>query len=323
MDRDDRDDRGDRHDGDDGDGEPPSRGYLAPVRDCDYRDQSTNHYLGVPPYGSGESSELPKWLWARMARWPQTVTRDASGVIRHSDASNYDYSDSDRMPAQSLVTHRYPLAPKKPHPEGKPSVPNPPPQPPPMWAQGVHGHDNHDITNMNPHSRTSPRPGLFQTVLDNNHDQDVTVHLELPIHDDLDDELEEFSRLKRMGDFRAAKNFFDGCLREHHDHPYVFIQYAEMLLAMGDYGAFESLNPHAVFKIPNRGPPQPYLYLGLLESSGSKELDLLRLNWDLMEAVSTMRLKGYMADEVFHTASRALESLSFTSETGSTEVRYM
>ncbi|KAH8891714.1 hypothetical protein GQ53DRAFT_765218 [Thozetella sp. PMI_491] len=73
------------------------------------------------------------------------------------------------------------------------------------------------------------------------------IHLELPITDDLDQELEDFARLRRLGHFKAAKEIFKNSLEEHLGKPYVFIQYAEMLFEMGDYKSLRSLNPEALF----------------------------------------------------------------------------
>lgn len=90
-------------------------------------------------------------------------------------------------------------------------------------------------------------PGLFQTVFDVNHPQDASVHLELPITDDYDAELEEFCRLQRLGNFGAAEDYFGKKLEPYLSNPYVFVQFGQMLLEKGDYLAFERLNPEAVF----------------------------------------------------------------------------
>ncbi|PHH74136.1 hypothetical protein CDD80_3295 [Ophiocordyceps camponoti-rufipedis] len=88
--------------------------------------------------------------------------------------------------------------------------------------------------------------GGIWTSFHSHHGQDVTAHLDLPICDDFDAELEEFSRLVRFGDFRAAKEYFEEQLADYRTHPYVFIQYAEMLLEMGDYRSFGLLRPEPV-----------------------------------------------------------------------------
>ncbi|KAJ9136678.1 hypothetical protein NKR23_g9579 [Pleurostoma richardsiae] len=93
---------------------------------------------------------------------------------------------------------------------------------------------------------------LFHTIANVDNPQDVTIHLELPIYDDFEAELEEFSILRRMGNFKEAKDYFDEHLGDYLSHPYVFVQYAEVLLDMGDYAAFDLLDPGAVFGADGR-----------------------------------------------------------------------
>lgn len=100
-------------------------------------------------------------------------------------------------------------------------------------------------------------PGLFQTVFDVNHPQDASVHLELPITDDHETELEEFCRLQRLGNFGAAEEFFKEHLEPYLSNPYVFVQYGQMLLEKGDYLAFERLNAEAVFGKEESPPSRP------------------------------------------------------------------
>lgn len=90
-------------------------------------------------------------------------------------------------------------------------------------------------------------PGLFQTVFDVNHPQDASVHLELPITEGHETELEQFCRLQRLGNFGAAEEYFKEHLEPYLSNPYVFVQYGQMLLEKGDYLAFGRLNPEAVF----------------------------------------------------------------------------
>lgn len=99
-------------------------------------------------------------------------------------------------------------------------------------------------------------PGLFQTVFDVNNPQDASIHLELEITDDLETELETFSQLQRLGNFGAARDYFDKNLEPYLSNPYVFVQYGQMLLDQGDYLAFERLDPEAVFGKDDRPTPR-------------------------------------------------------------------
>lgn len=89
--------------------------------------------------------------------------------------------------------------------------------------------------------------GSFQTIFDTVHPQDASVHLELPITDDLDTKLEVFSRLHRLGNFSAAQEYFKDELGLYLSNPYVFVHFAQMLLDKGDYLAFDRLDPQPVF----------------------------------------------------------------------------
>ncbi|KAI1461298.1 hypothetical protein F4805DRAFT_413546 [Annulohypoxylon moriforme] len=74
-------------------------------------------------------------------------------------------------------------------------------------------------------------------IWDSCHAADLTVHLVLSAQEDLDETLEEFGRLQRLGHFASARQFFAENLREHIEKPQVLIGYAEMLLEQGDYNA--------------------------------------------------------------------------------------
>ncbi|KAI1470662.1 uncharacterized protein F4812DRAFT_274274 [Daldinia caldariorum] len=72
-------------------------------------------------------------------------------------------------------------------------------------------------------------------------DTDLTVHLKLSVQEDIDEILEEFCRIWRMGDFVSAKQFFAENLQDHLDKPDVLVEYAEMLLEQGDYSSLSKI----------------------------------------------------------------------------------
>ncbi|KAJ4387574.1 hypothetical protein N0V93_008169 [Gnomoniopsis smithogilvyi] len=90
-------------------------------------------------------------------------------------------------------------------------------------------------------------PGIFQTIFDVNHPQDASIHLELHITNDLDNELEVFSQLQRLGNFSAAHEYFQNNLEAYLSDPYVFVHFGQMLLDQGNYLAFEEIDSVAVF----------------------------------------------------------------------------
>lgn len=106
--------------------------------------------------------------------------------------------------------------------------------------------------------------------------RDLTVHLDLELSQDIDNELEEFSRLSRIGNFASAESFFDLHLRSHLSNPYLFVQYADMLLEKGDYKALVSIDDSSVFV--GRGEDGPHDY--------EFEFHQLEMNWKLIRAIA-------------------------------------
>lgn len=122
----------------------------------------------------------------------------------------------------------------------------------------------------------SATPVEFQAVYNSSHSRDVTIHVELNVTEDIDEELEEFNRLTRIGNFRGAKSFFDEKLRIFMDNPHVFVQYAEMLLRQGDFKSIQRLDDSRVFPSTK----------GYSEDANETHLQNLRHNWCLIEATS-------------------------------------
>ncbi|UNI16637.1 hypothetical protein JDV02_003059 [Purpureocillium takamizusanense] len=93
--------------------------------------------------------------------------------------------------------------------------------------------------------------------------QDVTVHMSLDTTDDLQDALEEFSRLRRLGRFNDAARHFESHLEHFLDNKYVMTQYGRFLS--------ERVNSKEFTELAKRFPPQ--------EAAAD---DALELNWDLL-----------------------------------------
>lgn len=136
----------------------------------------------------------------------------------------------------------------------------------------------------------------FQSVFDTAQEpKDVTVRLEHDLIDDLEDAVEEFSRLRRIGSFRKAKSFFEVHLRSHLSNPYVLVLWAEMLLDMGDYCALKSLHAsHAVL-------------FHLLEGAGG---ELLTWNWELVHLSAAAR-RGLLDEQFFEGLHHTVQELEF------------
>jgi hypothetical protein len=89
-----------------------------------------------------------------------------------------------------------------------------------------------------------------EVVWDVSRAKDITMQLELDIAEDLEPELDEFCRLTRLGNFRDAKQFFRANLEQYMDDPYVFVQYAQMLMVMGDFRSVEVRCSRSLFVVP-------------------------------------------------------------------------
>ncbi|KAL4735777.1 hypothetical protein BDV11DRAFT_173504 [Aspergillus similis] len=90
-----------------------------------------------------------------------------------------------------------------------------------------------------------PETFTAQLVLNPATSKDVTIHFDMDVTDDIGALLEEFSRLKRLGDYRVAARYFDDNLRGYTDIILVTIEYADMLVEQGAYHELaEFLRPH-------------------------------------------------------------------------------
>lgn len=115
--------------------------------------------------------------------------------------------------------------------------------------QIVHG--EHDVSGGKDNEKHSAEPRIYldpmHAVFNGYDTRDITVHVKLPVIDDIELELEEFSIFRRLGNFKAAKSYFKEKLVNYRHVPYVFVQYAQMLLDAGDFKALSRLQPEAVF----------------------------------------------------------------------------
>ncbi|KAK4225601.1 hypothetical protein QBC38DRAFT_457128 [Podospora fimiseda] len=71
--------------------------------------------------------------------------------------------------------------------------------------------------------------------------EDITVHMSLPVQDDLETILEECARLRRLGHFRDAIQLFDSELSQFLENRYVLLQYGLCLFEAGEFGQFARL----------------------------------------------------------------------------------
>lgn len=71
--------------------------------------------------------------------------------------------------------------------------------------------------------------------------RDVSVRVQLEIKEDFGEQLEQFSRLKRLGRVREAQALFHDKFGHLSDVSYFVTQYAELLISAGDYKNFQKL----------------------------------------------------------------------------------
>ncbi|KAL7627464.1 hypothetical protein AAE478_001657 [Parahypoxylon ruwenzoriense] len=136
-------------------------------------------------------------------------------------------------------------------------------------------------------------------IWDPSHNADITVHLKMSIQEDLDESLEEFCRLQRLGDFASARKFFMENLRDHIEKPYVFIAYAEMLLEQGDYHTLSEIDGDATLKRSRR-----------LKHGGDE--DLLMTYWKLIQVFVAYHKPGSRPFRQSYIVLKALNDLRTT-----------
>lgn len=121
------------------------------------------------------------------------------------------------------------------------------PPPPPM--RSLSDRFRVDQSNISfPWQKYVPLEQKIDGTWDPEHSSDLTVHLKLPVQENVEDILEELCRLQRLGHFTSAKQFFDNNLRDGYSrNPYVLIGYAEMLLEQGDYNTLSEINGDLIY----------------------------------------------------------------------------
>ncbi|KAK0730767.1 hypothetical protein B0H67DRAFT_548653 [Lasiosphaeris hirsuta] len=144
--------------------------------------------------------------------------------------------------------------------------------------------------------------------------KDITVRLEMPIEEDFEPDLEEFCRLRRLGRFRDAEKQFRKNLEDLSSSPYILVQYAEMLLASGNYKAFSIL----------AGRPDTTRTL-LEHPLDHRDLQKLVTNFKLLELLSQLGYPNYKAN--FASLKNSLrsvpEEISPARLMGSTEIQIL
>lgn len=98
-------------------------------------------------------------------------------------------------------------------------------------------------------------------IWDPGQSSDLTVHLNLDIKEDLDEEIEHFCYLHRIGSFLEARTFFDEHLVAHMDKPYVFVMFAEMLFRQGNYREICDLDARVITSLHEEVEKPLYVHI--------------------------------------------------------------
>ncbi|KAJ5753974.1 uncharacterized protein N7511_008127 [Penicillium nucicola] len=143
-----------------------------------------------------------------------------------------------------------------------------------------------------PAALQQPRQGInwedAQNIWTPSTKHDMTMHFEMEIVDDIESRIEEFSKLKRLGDFRTAEQFYRDFLEPLSDTYVIANEYADMLI---EQGAYEKLNQYMRTKqgLFNKAPVFNSYY-------PRSEADILRANLLLMAALSAAKTRNELKE---------------------------
>jgi hypothetical protein len=97
-----------------------------------------------------------------------------------------------------------------------------------------------------------------QAIWDETSNRDVTLHFELDIEVDAEGKLEHFGRIKRLGRFEEAEEYFRNNLQDQLDNLAIAVEYASMLLEQGAYKRLDELIHDGEFNFPEEAGRREY-----------------------------------------------------------------
>ena len=139
--------------------------------------------------------------------------------------------------------------------------------------------------------------------------KDTTIHYDMDIVEDVGLRLEEFSRLKRLGQFAAAERYFQESLSDSIDLSPVAVEYADMLV---EQGAYERLHRVLSRQLGLVGSKSGSTHLpSSLSSDDSPYRFLYKANLQLIQAFSAIQSQGLMQEayEEVRSLERPMSSL--------------
>lgn len=124
--------------------------------------------------------------------------------------------------------------------------------------------------------------------------QDVTVHMSLPLRDDLEGVLEDFSRMRRLGRFREALELFDDQLAHFVDNRYVLVQYGLCLYEGGQLVLLSELaDKHRPISSPTDALHWCWIMLLLLTEVEPPEFRMQKDFNDIVSTILTMLSRSW------------------------------
>lgn len=119
--------------------------------------------------------------------------------------------------------------------------------------------------------------------------KDITLHFEMTIEDDVQGCLEELARLKRLGWFKEALEYFDLNLKVHLDLPLVTIEYADLLVEQGAHNRLRELLNSKQLQPPRKSK---------IISGFSNDVNLYAAHFALLRRVSDFAFASVSRDEL-------------------------
>ncbi|KAI6352940.1 hypothetical protein MCOR31_011810 [Pyricularia oryzae] len=110
-----------------------------------------------------------------------------------------------------------------------------------LSAEGEGGNRSRRMLFSRPEIYAQDSPTLPAIHVDPLDPEDQMIHMSLPASDDLEHELEEFSRLRRLGRFSDAFSLFDKRASHFLHNRYIRVQYGQCLFEAGELGRLAEL----------------------------------------------------------------------------------
>ncbi|KAK1725074.1 uncharacterized protein BDZ83DRAFT_621063 [Colletotrichum acutatum] len=131
----------------------------------------------------------------------------------------------------------------------------------PQQSEAETPYNPYDISEaMKDQSPRQSKANQPKVNVDPQNPQDITIHTELVATIDLEEELEDYSRLVRLGRFKAAQKFFTYKLSGFIENSYVLDHYCEGLAAMPDFHKLSQIGETFV-PGPQCGVVQAHTYM--------------------------------------------------------------